>query len=336
MARVLEPQSDPNIINAEHASTEHGPSPSGRIESSAPPPITAQQRWLADASLLITTIIWGANIPVVKFASSQIEPLVFNAVRMVLSTLALGTLAAIEAGWVKQPAQRFGVSRFINFALVSGLLYPLMFMWGIERTTAGNTALLLSSMPLWTAIISAVFLRERLPPLTWIAFGIAFIGTAIIVVAGGKVHFSSDNLVGNLLITASAMLWASGTVISGPLLKQVSPLRLAFFSSLLTTPIHLVIVSSKLGSVLPKLADPYLLAALIFSGVFSTGIAYSTWHVGVRRLGGSHASIYQNVVTLVAVIGGWLVLSEPILTSQILGGLLMIGGLLLMRIRPKI
>ncbi len=88
------------------------------------------------------------------------------------------------------------------------------------------------------------------------------------VVAGGKVHFSSDNLVGNLLITASAMLWASGTVISGPLLKQISPLRLAFFSSLLTTPIHLLIVSRDLSAAWPKFAEPNVMWALIYSGIF--------------------------------------------------------------------
>lgn len=300
--------------------------------AAVPQAITAKERLLADTSLLITTILWGANIPVVKFASGHVEPLVFNATRMILSTIALGTLALIETRFVKQPADRFKVSRFIVFALVSGLFYPLMFMWGIDRTTAGNTALLLSSMPLWTAIISAVFLHERLPPVTWVAFGIAFIGTAIVVLAGGKVHFSSDNLVGNLLITASAMLWASGTVISGPLLKQISPLRLAFFSSLLTTPIHLLIVSQDLSAAWPKFAEPGVTWALIYSGIFSTGIAYATWHVGVRRLGGSHASIYQNVVTLVAVLGGWLALHEPLLTSQLFGGALMICGLLLMRV----
>lgn len=305
------------------------------VPATASREITARERLLADASLLITTIIWGANIPVVKFASGHVEPLVFNASRMVLSTVALGILAAIEMRFVKQPAQRFTKSRFVVFALISGLFYPLTFMWGIERTTAGNTALLLSSMPLWTAIISALFLHERLPPSTWIAFAIAFIGTAIVVVAGGKVHFSSDNLIGNLLITSAAMLWASGTVISGPLLKQISPLRLAFFSSLLTTPIHLAIVRNKLADALLEFAEPGVLWALIFSGIFSTGIAYATWHVGVRRLGGSHASIYQNVVTLVAVLGGWLALSEPLLLSQIFGGALMICGLLLMRVGRK-
>lgn len=293
--------------------------------------LSQRERWLADGSLMLTAILWGINIPVVKFATGSIDPLVFNAARMVLSTLVLGALAWIESRYIAQRAKRFSVRRFVLFALITGLWYPLMFMWGIDFTTAGNTALLLSSMPLWTAIISAFFVGERLPFLVWVALMIAFVGTAIVVVAGGKVDLSAHNLTGNILILSSAFLWASGTVMSGPLLKQISPLRLAFYSSLLTTPLHVMIVASMWAVEWPKFAVPQNFCAVIFSGVFSTGIAYATWHMGVRRLGGSHAAVFQNVVTLVAVLGGWLALGEPVLSSQILGGVLLIAGLLLMR-----
>ncbi len=286
---------------------------------------------IADLSLIVTSILWGINIPVVKYACINMDGMVFNASRMVISTIVLGLLALVEAKLIVNSSQTFSKSRFLCFALVSGLFYPLMFMYGINWTTAGNTALLLSSMPLWTAVISALFIGERLPSLTWIALVIAFIGTAIVVAAQGKVSLEAKDFAGNLLMLGAAMLWASGTVISGPLLKQISPLRLAFFSSLLTTPMHLLWVSPKLVEQLANFKQTGTFMALIYSGAFSTGIAYATWHVGVRRLGGSHAAVYQNVVTLVAVLGGWFVLNEPLLQSQIFGGVLMLIGLYLMR-----
>jgi drug/metabolite transporter (DMT)-like permease len=137
--------------------------------------------------------------------------------------------------------------------------------------------------------------------------------------------------VGNLFILASALSWACSTVLSRSILETISPLRLAFISALLTTPIHLTMTASTLPSALPKLSEFPTLAAIVYSGVFSTGVAYATWHAGVRAVGGSHAAVYQNVVTLVAVIGGWLVLGEQPFVAQVIGGLLMIVGLLLMR-----
>ena len=60
-------------------------------------------------------------------------------------------------------------------------------------------------------------------------------------------------------------------------------------------------------------------------------LAYASWHVGVRILGGSHAAVYQNVVTLVAVLGGWLFLHERPVVVQIVGGVLIVLGQVAMR-----
>ena len=129
----------------------------------------------------------------------------------------------------------------------------------------------------------------------------------------------------------AAVVWATGAVMSRPILQKITPLRLAFISSLLTTPFHWLLAASDIPAALPRALEPATLAAIVFSGAFSTGIAYATWNIGVRAVGASHASVYQNVVTLVAVVGGWVVLHEQPLLAQVAGGLLMILGLLLMR-----
>jgi drug/metabolite transporter (DMT)-like permease len=275
--------------------------------------------------------MWGINIPIVKFATDRVDPLVFNAVRMALSTVTLGLFALNE--WWAVPGRRAQLSwwRFFAFVLTSSLIYPLLFMWGIDATTAGNTALLMSSMPMWTALLSLVFIRERLPAGTWMGLALTFVGTATVATGGGTVTVDPKFLLGNLLILSASICWATATVLSGTLLQQLTPLRLAFWSSLLTTPAHLLITSSHIAPAVPTLSSPQMICAILYSGILSTGVAYATWHYGVRQLGGSHAAVYQNVVTLVAVLCGWLVLRESILPGQVVGGILTIGGLLLMR-----
>ncbi|MEZ6074332.1 MAG: hypothetical protein R3C56_01265 [Pirellulaceae bacterium] len=68
-----------------------------------------------------------------------------------------------------------------------------------------------------------------------------------------------------------------------PHFEKITPLRLAFISALLTTPFHLLLVAAELPVALPQAMQPTILMAIIYSGVFSTGVAYVTWHVGVRR-----------------------------------------------------
>lgn len=278
--------------------------------------------------------MWGANLLVFKSAISDINPWVFNGVRLVFATLALGILALAETVWwpTARSQQSIPWLRVLGFSLLNGFLYLVIFVKGIALTTAGNTALILASMPMWTAILSYVFLSERLPRVTWYGLLVTFVGTVIVTTQGsGPVSLDSQYFLGNLLMLVAALAWASGTVMSRPILQTISPLRLAFISAVLTTPMHLWLAAPELSAALPSLAEPTTMLAVVYSGVFSTGVAYATWHAGVRAVGGSHAAVYQNVVTLVAVVGGWIVLKEQPLLAQIFGGLLTIGGLFLMR-----
>jgi drug/metabolite transporter (DMT)-like permease len=288
-------------------------------------------RFRADAALLLTTVIWGANITVVKSAVGAIDPITFNSLRMVLSTVTIGLLAWAESQWSPSPSAPWSLRRGLCFALLSGLAYPLLFMFGIDRTTAGNTALLLASMPIWTAFISFIFLHERLSRITWLGLLVSLVGTLVVIVAGGKVSTAKEFYIGNVLVLAAAICWASATVTSGPLLRAITPLRLTFYASMLTTPIHLMIAAHDIPHALQQLHRPGLMMAIVYSGTLSTGLAYATWHYGVRQLGGSHASVFQNVVTLVAVVSAWIFLQEPITEIQMVGGLVLFAGLYFMR-----
>lgn len=292
-------------------------------------------RGLADASLLLTTVLWGLNIVVVKDAIERVDLLAFNAVRLVLSTFALGLLALLVRKQPppesSDPSAPFPYARVALFMLFSGLVYPLLFIFGIIRTTAGNTALLLATMPVWTATLSFLFFSERLARLVWIGLFVSLMGTVIVIVSGGKVSLESKHAIGNLLILGAAMAWASATVISGPILKTIAPMKLAFLANLVTTPIHCLIASSAVLASYEKFYDSTLIVEVIYSGALSTGLAYGTWHYGVSKLGGSHASVYQNFVTLIAVLAAWLMLGESLKLPQILGGLVLFLGLILMR-----
>ncbi|MCA9126323.1 MAG: DMT family transporter [Planctomycetales bacterium] len=298
---------------------------------------TAGMPGLADLVLFATALMWGINIIVFKYATNGYDPWVFNGLRLIFATLTLGVLAWAEAIFSpRSVSKRVPWLRVIAFCFISGALYLIIFVKGIALTTAGNTALILASMPMWTALLSMHFLQERLPPVTWLGLLVTFFGTLIVTTQGsGNVSLASEYFVGNLFMLVAAIVWASGTVLSKGILEAISPLRLAFISALLTTPVHLVIAYFVATTTMPNFWQetmrPMTVVAIVYSGIFSTGVAYATWHFGVRAVGGSHAAVYQNVVTLVAVFGGWLLLGETLVAVQLLGGILTIVGLLLMR-----
>lgn len=310
--------------------------PTAELAAPVPPQSPAKPRmsWRADVCLLSTALMWGANILVFKSFITDFNPWVFNALRLVFATITLGILAVGEAWLMPRPKSRQPVYwwRVLVFSLLNGFVYLVVFVQGISLTTAGNTALILASMPMWTAVLATIFLHERLPRITWLGLLVTFVGTIIVTTQGsGPVSLSSRYFWGNVFMMIAALAWATGTVISRPILQQITPLRLAFISALITTPLHFGLAAAALPAALPRALEPSMLMAIIYSGVFSTGVAYATWHMGVRALGASHAAVYQNVVTLVAVVGGWVILKEQPLSAQIFGGVLTLAGLYLMR-----
>ncbi len=295
----------------------------------------ATSRFWADFNLFSVAVLWGINAPVMKYGITQIDPFVFNAFRLTVSGVALWLCLLLENRRNRdKPAvenHRHLVWWVIGFALLSGAIYQITFLSGIFKTTAGNTALIMSSCPMWTAGLAVLTTNERLSRIAWLGLTVTLAGTMLVI--GQKAEFSASgvNLVGNLIVLAAALAWSVSSVVSKPLLNHISAIRLAFFSIIVTLPLHWLLAIPNLQSDIAAAFEPWTIAAILFSGVFSTGVAYAMWNYGVQKLGAPHAAIYQNVIPLVAVISAWWMIGETPLAFQIWGGALIIGGLVLMR-----
>ena len=300
-----------------------------------PTPSSNSSRFWADFNLLSVAVIWGINAPVMKYGITEIDPFVFNAYRLTISGIALWFCLLLEKSKTrdKPSAERHRhlVWWVVGFGFLSGAVYQITFLTGIFRTTAGNTALIMSSCPMWTAGLAVLTTNERLSRIAWIGLTVTLAGTMLVIGQKGEFSTSGVNLVGNLIVLVAALAWAVSSVVSKPLLNHISAIRLAFFSILVTLPLHWLLAVPNLQSDFSATFEPWTITSILFSGVFSTGIAYAMWNYGVQKLGAPHAAIYQNVIPLVAVISAWWMIGETPLSFQIWGGVLIIGGLVLMR-----
>lgn len=285
----------------------------------------------SDACLIGVALIWGVNIPLMKIGLEQLDVFLFNAIRLTISAFVLTAFARREQRKPSTPkttASRRSV--FVYAFLVSGV-YQVLFLIGMARTTSGNTALIIATVPIWTALLARAFIGEVLQRLAWCGLVIALIGTVVVAFQKGDVTVAQEQLIGNLLILGSAVLWSVGTVYSRPLLNQISPLQLASKSALIALPVHFLLTIGRWEHSQSALASPQLWMIIFYSGVFSSGLSQPMWHYGVRHAGAAHAAVIQNAIPLVAIIAAWLIRGELITGAQSLGGALIITGLLTMR-----
>lgn len=295
----------------------------------------------ADLNLLAAAVIWGLNVVTMKFAISLLNPFWFNALRFVFSVLALAIWIAINRKRSVRRGDRppgSGISRkryvgtIIVYAVLFGLIYQVAFLMGIFRTSASSTALIMASTPMWTAIIAIIFLKEHLSRLSWFGLVITFAGTMIVALDKPVVDaVASSTLVGNGIMLFCALSWSASTVISRPIMKHISPVELTFWGMGLALPFHIGIAFFQTEADIGIALQPKVASAILYCGIFSTGIALAMWSYGVKILGASHASIYGNLIPLVAMFFGWLMLSEIPTTFQWIGGGMIVSGLLTMR-----
>lgn len=285
-----------------------------------------------DACLLGVACFWGVNIPLMKIGLDQVDIFVFNAIRLTISTGVLAALAVVERRRGIRPGSGVTRRHLLLYAAMASAVYQLLFLLGIARTTSGNTALIIATVPMWTALLARIILGEQLRGLAWGGLIVALVGTVIVALQKGDVAADRQHLFGNLFVLTAALLWSGATVYSRPLLQQISPLQLSAAAAIFALPAHLLFAAGRYEGSLPALHSGALWLIILYSGILSSGLAYPMWNLGVRHAGAAHAAVVQNLIPLIAILAAWICRGETATAAQLFGGGLILGGLVTMRL----
>jgi drug/metabolite transporter (DMT)-like permease len=278
--------------------------------------------------MLLVCVIWGVNFSVTKIAIGLIPALPFTAVRFTLASLLLWVIVRVVEG----PAQldRAAWRRLIVLGVVGNTCYQLLFVLGLARTTATNSALIVATVPTVVAVIAGALRLERITGRMWWGIGLGTLGVVLVIAAGG-VEFSTGTLHGDLLTVLAVFCWAGYTVDLRRLPPGISPLRVTMVTSVAGTP----------GLVLAGLPGLFRLdwaaisatgwAALAYATLLSLVVAYILWNRSVQTVGGTRTAIYMCLTPLFAVIAAWIILGERAHASQAIGAVLIVAGVLLTR-----
>src|SRR4030066_1684792 len=280
------------------------------------------------------SFIWGLNFTAVKGALEDFSPLAFNAVRFGTSSLVLLSLL-----WVREPnvsVRRKDLARFVVLALIGNTAYQLFFINGIALTTATNSALILATTPIFIILFGAALDVEKMTNRIVQGVILSFLGVVMIIFGSGRtLVFTDQSLIGDLLIVANPICWSIYTVLSKPMLKEYSPLKLTTVTMAIgAVPLVLVALPSLNQQDWAAIStNPWL--GLAFSAFLAIGLGYVIWYTGVSRIGSARTSLYDNLVTVFAVAAAWILLGENMTVIQIVGAVLVFVSLYAVRRKTK-
>jgi drug/metabolite transporter (DMT)-like permease len=292
-----------------------------------------------DLLLLLMVIIWGSNFSVIKFALREFPEATFNALRLVLASAVFLVAIAIVRARARagrrppEPALTRAEWRLVFvLGLLGTVLYQLLFLAGVARTSVANSALIFGSTPVAVAIMASIAGHDRLSRLRWAGAAVSFAG--IYALVGRRAELSASTLAGDALVFGGMLCWSLYSVLAQPLLKRHSPLIITGLAMASGTVVYLVF------AVVPMLSTDW--AAISFtswalmasSSLLALAFAYMVWYTAVQRIGSSRTAIYSNLTPIIAMIVAAVWLGEPITRPQILGAALILGGIAITRLSP--
>ena len=296
-----------------------------------------------DGLLLGLVGVWGVNFSVLKLGMAVMPPQIINTLRMGLAAVVFLVLLAAQG---RLRWRRGDGPRILLLGLIGHALYQILFIEGLQRTAVGNTSLILASVPMWVAIMGALFGFERVVSRAWVGIGLAFTGVLVVILGSNQaIHLpwlsdntaSSASLLGDLLVLGATWCWSGYTVLSQPLLKRYSPVQLNGWSLAAAGPVLIAAALFDGTSAGWGQVTPAVVFAVLYSGLLSVNICYVIWYAGVQRLGGARTAVFSNITPLVAVATAWLWRGEPLHPVYLVGAVLIAGGVLLTRFtRPPV
>ena len=275
--------------------------------------------------MLTAIVLWSVNFPLIKIALREFTPLAFNGIRLTFASLML--LFFLRMRGEKLAVSRSLFWKLVGLGLCGNTAYQMFFIHGLNHTTASNTAIIIAMAPVIIAMTSAAMKQETIRPAAWGGILISFIGFYLVISGGGgSFQLSWSHLRGDLLIFAGNLFWALFTVLSKPLLEEISPLKLTTWTMVLGTVFYLPFCIGDMLQVPAARISAEAWAVLLYSGFFALAVCYVIWYTSVRRVGNSKTAIYDNLVPVFTVVFAGLFLAERITVIQGAGaGVIFIG-----------
>jgi drug/metabolite transporter (DMT)-like permease len=269
-------------------------------------------------AVFVTILIWSLNYIFAKAALQYIDPMAFNALRYPIA-------AAIVVAWWRLKAEPQSLSsRELLVILAIGLwgygVYQIFFIVGLGFTTAGNSALIGATAPLWTAVIGMCMGKDHLTSLGWVGIVLALAGVSAVIM-GGQAHISINphQTLGDLLTLMATLVWASFTVFSKTPLARHSYARFVAIGVSAGAILLLIVGWPSLGKVQWMSLPWWVYLVILFSGALSNAAAYLMWANAVAKIGPARTAIFLNLTPVITLGLGELTLNEPLAPLQVMG-----------------
>jgi drug/metabolite transporter (DMT)-like permease len=286
------------------------------------PTLTRQQLVL----LVLLTVVWGLNWPIMKIGVTGYPPLTFRALSMWVGLPVLG-LALV---WLKVPFRLQAGPGGRDWLELLKLAFANMFVWhvciilAVSALSSGRAAILGYTMPIFSALLGAVFFAAVLSRRGWLGVGAAAVGVVLLLWHEFTALSGKPEAVGLALLAAAS--WALGTQLLRRTALPVPTLTISFWMTALTAVVMTAMAwwfEAPADGVWPAMGAASLWA-MLYNGVMIFGFAHATWFFLARSLPPVASTLSVMLIPVLGVFSGALWLREQLFWQDYVAMALMV------------
>jgi drug/metabolite transporter (DMT)-like permease len=266
--------------------------------------LSAKQLWL----LVILTVVWGLNWPVMKLGVSGMPPLQFRTLSMWLGLPVL----ALALVWLKIP---FAMPRkywreLLLLTATNMFVWHVCIIFAIQSLSSGRAAILGYTMPIFSAVLGALFFASVMTKRNWMGVAAAALGVALLL--WHEMTGLSGKPLGVALALTAAATWALGTQLLRRTKIELPTLTISFWMTVLACVVMsvLTITFERNAWVMPAQISGNSWFAIVYNAVLVFGFAHAAWFFLARTLPPVASTLSVMFIPILGVFSGAYFLNE--------------------------
>lgn len=272
--------------------------------------------------IAITLVCWASAFVAIRIAVEDFSPGSLVLLRFLVCAAIVSAVVVPRHGVARFfRLSRGDLGRLVLMAVSGAVLYTLLLAQGQRTVSAFGASLLINTVPIWTAMLAGLLLRERLDRLAWAGAVVAFAGAILVGSSDGGFSLEFGGAVSVLLAAACQAIYF---VALRSVVVRVGADRATALTFLFATIAALPFAGSLVRDL--AVASPSATAAVVYLGVVPGGVGVWSWARAAERLPASRQAIFLYFVPPLAALMAWAAIGEVPGWGMVLGGVVTVAG----------
>ncbi|KAB3528800.1 DMT family transporter [Alkaliphilus serpentinus] len=284
-----------------------------------------KKRLYANIAILLTVLFWGISASSNKIALREVPPATLALLRFIIASVCLIILNLRMNPNVK--LKKEDIKNMTLGGTIGVTVYFIFENYGLRFISAANATILLAAIPLFTVVLEGLIYKVKIGPKKMLGVILSLLGVVLVIGNSISVNAGNEVIIGSLLMIGAALSWVAYSMINKSLDGKYPTISISTYQSIIGGIFLVPFALLERG----QWQSISLLSwvNILYLALFCSALCYVLYLYALKNLGPSQTNVYINLMPFIGVIAAFLLLGERLYPLQLLGGVVIIMGILI-------